>query len=214
GLYRVLKELRPSIVHAHSPKGGLIGMISSLFARTPVRIYHIRGLPYMTASGMKRRLLRWSEKLSCTLAQEVFCVSHSIKAFAVEDGLAPAEKIRVFHGGSGNGVDADRRFNPESWPQDHQTSLRDELGISANETVIGFVGRIAHDKGVDDLVASWRRLREEHPTSRLLIVGGLDGRDPVSDETMKELTGDPRVTLVGDVPDSAPYYSLFDLLVL
>ena len=44
-LCRILWRVRPDIVHAHTPKGGLLGMIAATVTRTPIRIYHIRGLP-------------------------------------------------------------------------------------------------------------------------------------------------------------------------
>ncbi len=62
-LWRWLRKVRPDIVHAHTPKGGLIGMLGAWLARVPVRLYHMHGLPLMTATGLKRRLLRWTEKM-------------------------------------------------------------------------------------------------------------------------------------------------------
>lgn len=63
-----LRRIRPQIVHAHTPKGDLLGMIAAWLARVPVRIYHIHGLPLMTATGKKRALLRLSERVACRLA--------------------------------------------------------------------------------------------------------------------------------------------------
>ena len=56
-IWNVLRQVRPQIVHAHTPKGGVLGMVSAWLARIPVRIYHMRGLPFTTASGWKRALL-------------------------------------------------------------------------------------------------------------------------------------------------------------
>jgi glycosyltransferase involved in cell wall biosynthesis len=211
---RALRDIHPGIVHAHTPKGGLIGMISSFLVRTPVRIYHIRGLPYMAATGKNRFLLRWSEKLSCLLAHEVFCVSHSIRQFAVQDGLVPAEKIKVFLGGSGNGVDATTRFNPQSFTDRERCELRKSLGISADDLVIAYVGRLVRDKGVEELAAAWRVLREGFPSARLLLAGPFEPKDAISDDTRDFLEADPRVVILGDVPDAAPYYSIADIVAL
>src|SRR5689334_5256015 len=46
-----LRELRPHIIDAQTPKGGLLGMLAAWIARTPVRVYHVHGLPFATASG-------------------------------------------------------------------------------------------------------------------------------------------------------------------
>jgi len=49
-LIAVLRKVRPSIVHAHTPKAGLLGMAAATIARVPIRIYTIHGLPFMTRS--------------------------------------------------------------------------------------------------------------------------------------------------------------------
>ena len=82
-IWNVLRQVRPQIVHAHTPKGGVLGMVSAWLARIPVRIYHMRGLPFTTASGWKRALLIWSERISCRLADQVFCVSSSVRQVAL-----------------------------------------------------------------------------------------------------------------------------------
>ena len=58
GMLSALRSLRregwaPEIVHAHTPKGGLLGITAAWLAHVPVRIYHIHGLPLMTATGYK-----------------------------------------------------------------------------------------------------------------------------------------------------------------
>lgn len=213
-LSRTLRRIKPTIVHAHTPKGGLLGMISAWLTRTPVRIYHIHGLRYMTASGMKRSLLKAMERLSCALANEVFCVSHSIRDVAVADNLVSVNKIVVFAGGSVNGVDADGQFNPDRFTPDDVREIRKALGISETDIVIGFVGRIVRDKGVEDLAQSWISLRNSHPNARLVLVGPIELEDPVSPEAIAQLQGDDRVTIVDWVDDTSPYYSVFDMLVL
>src|SRR5207247_622691 len=109
---RVFRHVRPDIVHGHTPKGGLLAMIAATLERVPVRIYHMHGLPLMTATGLKQRLLRWTETVSCRLAHQVLCVSHSVQEVAIAEGLCPAAKIKVLLGGSINGVDALGRFHP------------------------------------------------------------------------------------------------------
>lgn len=210
-LAATLRSIRPHVVHSHTPKGGLLGTMAAWMTRVPVRIYHIRGLPLMTATGRRRALLRWTERVACSLAHQVLCVSHSVRDVAIAEGLCPPEKIRVLLGGSGNGVDAAGRFDPaRNAPA--RAELRAKHSIPAEAEVLGFVGRVVRDKGILELAAAWAALRDEFPAAHLLVVGPLEPQDPVPPATLAALRADPRVHFVGPA-DSAPYYAAMDLLV-
>ena len=211
-MVEALRRIRPHIVHSHTPKGGLLGMIAARLAGVPVRIYHIRGLPLMTATGRRRALLRWTEKVACGLAHQVLCVSHSVREVALEEGLCPPDKIRVLLGGSGNGVDATGRFSPERHGPETRAALRARFGIPRDAVVLGFVGRVVRDKGIVELADAWRELREEHPGAHLLLVGPEEPQDPVPPATVEALRRDPRVHFTGPT-DAAPWYAAMDLLV-
>jgi lipopolysaccharide/colanic/teichoic acid biosynthesis glycosyltransferase/glycosyltransferase involved in cell wall biosynthesis len=213
-IVRVIQRVRPHIVHAHTPKGGLLGMIAAALTGVPVRIYHMRGLPLMGAAGPKRRLLRWTERLSCALAHRVFCVSNSLRDVALGEGLCPPEKITVLAGGSGQGVDADGRFNPDRLGGPARAEARARLGIPAGAPVIGFVGRLVRDKGIVELTDAWRRLRAEFPDAHLLLVGPFEPQDPIPAEVVAFLQNDPRVHLTGMDWDTPPLLAAMDLLVL
>lgn len=208
-----LRQIRPQIVHAHTPKGGLVGTISAWLAGVPVRIYHIRGLPFMTATGYKRLLLRWSEKVSCLLANQVLCVSHSIREVAVAE-ICPADKVKVLLGGSGNGVDASGKFNPAQVGEHTRQEIRKKYGIPGEALVVGFVGRIVRDKGIAELVAAWKTLRAEFPNLHLLMVGSSEPQDAVSPDIENLLTSDERIHLTGVVYNTAPVYAAMDILTL
>jgi lipopolysaccharide/colanic/teichoic acid biosynthesis glycosyltransferase len=210
----VIRRIRPRIVHAHTPKGGLLGMIAAAATGVPVRIYHMRGLPMMGATGTKRHLLRWTEKLSCSLAHRVLCVSHSLREVALAEGLCAPDKITVLAGGSGQGVDADGRFNPEWVGEPAGVGARARLGIPADARVIGFVGRIVRDKGIVELAEAWRVLRGEFPDAHLLLVGPIELQDPVPAEIVAFLRDDPRVHLMGMDWDTPPLLAAMDVLAL
>lgn len=207
-----LRRIRPEIVHAHTPKGGLLGMLAAWLARTPVRVYHLRGLPLLTATGTRRWLLRFTERTSCTLAHRVLAVSHSMRTIAIEEGLCGGDKIRVLAGGSGNGVDAIGRFKPLE--QAVRLAARAQHRIPADALVIGFVGRLVRDKGVVELASAWRRLREGNPRLHLLLVGPLDPDDPLPLDVITALESDPRVHFTGLDRDIPRLYAAMDVVAL
>jgi glycosyltransferase involved in cell wall biosynthesis len=209
-LWRLLRALRPSIVHAHTPKAGLLVITASWIARVPVRIYHIHGLPWETAGGLRRLLLRMSDWLACRLANRVLCVSQSSKNLLIEAGLCPARKAEVLLNGSIGGVDA-RRFDPERVGAS-ASAMRRARGIPNGAIVIGFVGRIAQDKGVAELAAAWQALSMRFSDLHLLLVGSEEPHDRVPARVMSVLYADPRVHVTGWVQDTAPFYGGIDIL--
>jgi glycosyltransferase involved in cell wall biosynthesis len=213
-LVGILRRQRPDMVHAHTPKAGLLGMLAAWFCRVPVRVYTVHGLPFMTATGLRRKLLRWAEKVSCVLAHQVLCVSSSIRGVMVSEGLCRATKIKVLHNGSINGVAAEDRFNPASLSESVRSAVRRRLGIPSDAPVVGFVGRIVRDKGLIELVKAWEELREEPRNLHLLVVGPFEPQDPLPGEVEQVLRRDPRIHLAGADWHTPPLYRAMDMLVL
>ncbi len=212
-MYRYFRRIRPDIVHAHTPKAGLLGTIAGWLANVPVRIYHIHGLPCLTATGLRRALLRWSERTACALATRVLCVSASVREIAVAERLCRSRKITVLLDGSANGVDATGEFDPRRW-RVARMSTRTSLGIPREAPVIGFVGRIVTDKGIRELHNAWKELSKESPDLHLLMVGFCEPHDPLPTSIAEELFSDPRVHLTGRQSQVSPYYAAMDIVVL
>jgi lipopolysaccharide/colanic/teichoic acid biosynthesis glycosyltransferase len=214
GILRVIRTLRPDVVHAHTPKGSLLGMLAAALGGVRWRIYHMRGLPFASATGWKRKLLWLSELIACRLAHRVLCVSHSLRKQAIDARLCPRDKIDVPYGGSGNGVDATDRFNPALLSPSARSKTRARFGIPADARVIGFVGRLVRDKGIVELARAWRALRVEHPDAHLLLVGPLEAQDPIPREVEEQLRQDHRVHFAGMDWNTPPLYAAMDVVAL
>ncbi len=213
-LVRAIRRVNPDIVHAHTPKGGLLGMIAATLARVPIRIYHMRGLPLETASGWQRAMFRLTERTSCALATQVLCVSNSLREVALAERLCRPDKIVVLANGSGQGVDAAGVFDPARLPAGERARRRAQYGVPEDAVVIGFLGRLVIDKGLVELVRAWRELRARYPQLHLVIAGDLADRDTVHPELVRELREDPRAHLVGIEWDAPALYSTIDIVTL
>ncbi|ALA60762.1 glycosyltransferase family 4 protein [Nitrospira moscoviensis] len=213
-IWTALRRIRPHIVHAHTPKGGVLGMIGAWLAGVPVRIYHMHGLPCTTATGWKRILLMWSERIACGLAHQVLCVSASVRRVAVDSRLCRRKKIKVLAQGSINGIDATGRFNHARLPPTLREETRRRHGIPPDALVLGFIGRIVRNKGLIELAGAWALLRREFPALRLMLVGPYEAQDPIPPEVDRQLRDDVRVHLIGENWNVAPLYAAMDVLAL
>lgn len=211
-LLRLFRGLRPSLVHASTPKAGLFGMLAAWLLGVPVRVYHCHGLRYETSRGALRAVLWGAERVACGLATHVLAVSGSLAEALVERGLSPDRKVVVLHRGSVSGVDAARRFVPA--PAGEGAEARRRLGIPGDARVVGFVGRVVKDKGVATLWAAWRSLREALPDLHWVLVGPVEDGDPVPAAVLAALRADPRVHLLGQDEDTPPLFAAMDVVAL
>ena len=84
-IWLFIKE-RPYIVHGNTPKASMLSMLAAWLTCRPIRIYMCHGLRYQTSTGNLRRILMFMEKLSCSCATQVICVSEGVrKPFVASD---------------------------------------------------------------------------------------------------------------------------------
>ncbi len=210
-LVKVMRELRPHIVNASTPKAGLLGMIAAQLTQVPVRIYLLRGLRLETSAGLQRAVLGATEQVASACAHRVVCVSESLRRSYVEGGYANSEKAVVLGAGASNGVDV-ARFERTAERQSEALALRRQLGIDPGSTVIGFVGRFVADKGIAELLEAFEEVRREHRSAQLLLVGGDLAGDAAPPGLAQRIRSAPGVVSTGPVTDVAPFYRVMDVL--
>ncbi|MCC6338247.1 MAG: glycosyltransferase family 4 protein [Myxococcales bacterium] len=211
-LHALLRSLQPGVVHAHTPKGGLLGTLAAEAAGVPVRLYHMRGLPFVTLKGPMRALMQTTERVSCRAATRVVCQSPSLRRTALERRLVAPERCEVILKGS-NGVDCDGRFQPARQAESGR-ALRASLGIPPDDLVVGFVGRLVRDKGVPELVLAFERIASTRPKAWLLLAGPYEPRDPIDAQTRRRIESHPRIRTLGFVSDPGPVYAAADVVAL
>ena len=212
-LWWIMRALHPVISNVGTPKAGLLAGCAAWLTGVPYRFYTLRGLRFETASGPRRRLLVFAERMACRLAHRVICVSESLRDRAVASGLTTRQRTLVFGAGSSNGVDASR-YVPTPDVMRRAAELRCKWSIPPSAPIVGFVGRLTNDKGVPELVEGFSRLGRKFPDLRLLLLGGFESDDALSVKMRERLEAHPRIILAGKVYDTPPYYALMDVLVL
>jgi len=185
-------------------------MLAATGARVPVRVYELWGLRLETEHGLKRMLLMCLEWLAMACASQVWANSNSLAAAAVAMRLLPKRKIRVLGKGSSHGVDCEHFSRAQ--PVEPPASVVDFVGRSDGALIIGFIGRITRDKGLDTLLNAVRRCNEHGLTVRLLVVG--DDEDPALFQRVSHECREGNVYLSPFVEDVRGYLSVMDVLCL
>ena len=209
-IWLFIKE-RPYIVHGNTPKASMLSMVAAWLTRRPVRIYMCHGLRYQTATGNLRRILMFMEKLSCSCSTQVICVSEGVRKQLVKDGLCKEGKGKVVGYGTAGGIDVNYfTRNAIIGAPDK----RAELAIPKDAFVFSFVGRIVKDKGINELVAAFDKLSQDHDVSLILVGPQEKDLDPIKRETEELIKANKHIYAVGRQNDVRPYLAASDAFVL
>lgn len=101
---------------------------------------------------------------------------------------------------------------PQSVPLS-RTAAREALGLPQHDPVIGFVGRLAPQKRLRDLVWAFQLLQQVRGDARLLIIG--DGPSRTALESLADtFDSRPRISFAGHRTDAARLLTAFDAFVL
>lgn len=204
-------ELRPDILHAHSPVLNAIPAIRAGRKLGIPVVYEIRAFwedaavdhGTTTEGSLRYRATKALETWAIKRADHVFTICEGLRADIVGRGI-PAAKVTVIP----NAVDIES-FQLSG---DADPALREQLGL-AGTTVVGFVGSFYAYEGLDLLLEAFPALLQKRPELRLLLVGGGPQDENLKAQALRLGVAD-KVVFTGRVPhkDVSRYYDQIDLL--
>lgn len=233
-LYKYFRREKPFIVHTHTPKAGTLGMLAAKLAGVPHRLHTTAGLPLLEATGVKRLLLNFVEKITYACATIIYANSYGLKEIIVSRKFCSAVKLKVIANGSSNGIDT-TYFSRENISLRQIEELKKKFGINFNDFVYIFVGRLVGDKGINELVAAFKKVQGSYVISngldaclsnfddlsrlkvrnlKLLLVGQFESElDPLHADTLFEIYSNPSILMVGFKDDVRPYLAMSNCFV-
>ena len=206
-LARIIRAVRPDVVHTHTAKAGAVGRAAALLAgRRPVVVHTFHGHVLRGYFGRVGTLVfRAIETALARVSDRLVAVSPEVRDELVGLGVAPASKFSVIR----LGIELEPRVSFEGDP----IETRRRLGIDADRFVVGWFGRMTAVKRTDDLLATLAALRERGVDALLLLVGDGDDREHL--EARAHDLGLARACLfLGYQEDVAPWYAICDVVVL
>lgn len=196
-LSRILKQVKPDVVHAHDPHGvamaALALSMSTQLAKPPMlaarRVdFHLRG----------NSLSRWKyRQVDCFI-----CASEAIRQMLVGDGVPPARTVTVHEG-----IDIERVERAEP------VNLHAEFWLPHHAPIVGNVAALVPHKGQRHLIEAARIVVQQIPDARFVIAGEGELRAPL-ERQIKDYHLEKHVILAGFRPDVLALHTAFDIFVM
>lgn len=209
-MVRVFMIERPAMVHSMTPKAGLICMMAGWLTRVPVRVHTFTGLVWPTSTGLKRKILMFTDRLTCACATNIIPEGQGVKNDLIA-GKITKKSLKVLGYGSCKGI------NLEYYQVNEKLKVESEQLRVSGGFMFLYVGRIVKDKGINELVSAFDRLHKEDENIRLILVGPYeDGLDPIADSTREIITNNPAIDAVGKKmgEELLAYYAAADCFVM
>lgn len=211
-LHGIFRKEEFSIVQYSTPNAAFVASTAAFFARVPVRLYAQWGIRYVGFSGFLRWFFKQFERWVCFCSTVIEPDSKSNLYFSVEEGLYKKSKGRVIGHGSACGVDLNRfdYRKKHVWREE----FRKDLALTERDIVIGFVGSVRRDKGVNELLAACRKLFAQRSDARLLLIGDKTFYEDLDRHLRDWAESSEKVIFVPPTRDVPQYMACIDIFCL
>jgi glycosyltransferase involved in cell wall biosynthesis len=210
-LSNAIDKYKIDVIVGHTPKAALLAMIIGSIKKVKKRIYFKHGLLFETQTGLKKQIFIYLEKLTEYFSTNVICVSDSLINMSINYKLGNPLKYHLLNKGTCNGIDFLNKFNKDFINDNILNEIKNKYHLNNYNFIVGYVGRLANDKGINELIDAWKILEENHPNMLLLLVGPIDQRDPIDINKFNSLKNYIRFDFVNN-PEL--FYCLMDIFIL
>jgi len=159
-----LRKLQPDIVHTHSAKAGLLGRWAAQRLKIKGVVHTVHGAPFHKYQNpLSRYLFRYCEKFAARRCHKLISVCDAMTNQLVDANVAPREKFTTIY----SGMDIADFINANS----HRASVRQELGFSEDDIIVGKIARLFDLKGHRYLVAAASEIVKSNSAVHFLLIG-------------------------------------------
>ena len=209
-LARLIRSLRPQILHTHTAKAGAVGRLAALLAgraRPPIVVHTFHGHVLRGYFGpVRTRFFRLLERALARVSTRLIAVSPQVRDDLVALKVAKAEKFAVIR----LGIELDERVD---LGEALRAETRRVLGIAPERFVVGWIGRMTSIKNTDVVLRAFAALRGRGVDALLCLVGDGPDRDGL-ERAAHELGVMRHCLFLGYQEDVARFYSAFDAFLL
>lgn len=205
-IYRILKFIKPQVVHTHSSKAGILGRWAAWMAGIPVTIHTFHGYGFNDCqSWLKRNIFILAEKLTSRITSHFIAVSGENIHKGLRLTLFNEEQVTLIR----SGIDVEVFKNTEI----DTGKKKREIGLPPRSKVIGMIACMKPQKAPLDFVEVARLVHKELPDVYFLYVGDGELRFQIEDAVNKYSLNE-RFKLTGWRTDIPEIMRILDVLVL
>ena len=205
-MFRLFRQMRPTIVHTHTAKAGMLGRLAAKLAGVPVVVHTFHGHVFHSYfSHRKTQFFLSIERFLARFTDAIITVSPKQRQEILDYGIGRPEKVHAI----GLGLDLQAFVNCA----EVRGALRQELQIEPDVTLVGIVARLVPVKGFSYFLKAARLVSERFPKCLFVIAGDGELRDTLEREAEELGLGD-RLRFLGFRRDLPEIYADLDLVVL
>lgn len=172
-LTRLIREQEYTIVHAHTPSGGVLGRLAATHARRPdglpLRFYTAHGFHFhRQGSRLSNAIFRAIETYAGQRwSDAVLVINQEDYETARDKRVVPHERLFLTHG---VGVSAEQ-FHSSTVPAAERERVRATVGATPDTVVLTLIGEMIPRKRHGDALAAFARIHQQYPNTVLVFAG-------------------------------------------
>ncbi len=203
-IYKLVKKVKPEIVHLHSVKAGTVGAVASKLAGAKV-VYTVHGIILNEPMNIFKKIFYWTSEFIASFFRdrEIF-VSRKDFEIAKKYFISNDKKGVVIY----NGIDFDKYKNILN-----KEEARDFIYGNTSTQLVGTIANLFTTKGLGYLIQAAGQVILENPNIIFVVIGEGDLRKEL-EELIRKNALKNNFFLVGAIPDAYKYLKAFDLFVL
>jgi len=210
-MIKVFRKEKPTLVHSMTPKAGLLCMMAGRLTGVPIRVHTFTGLVWPTSSGLKRKILMLTDKLTCACATHIIPEGEGVKNDLIA-GKITRKPLKVLGYGNVMGVDM-ARFSRRA---EVMEIVKQKALKSKDCFTFLTVGRVVRDKGINEMITAFQKLQETHKNIKLILIGDYEDKlDPISEDSRKAIRYNEGIEAVGrkNGDELLAYYAAADCYI-
>lgn len=202
---KLIKLIKPDIVHLHSSKAGIIGKFSSYFNKIPC-VYNAHGWSFsMNISEKKKKIYAFIEKKTSIFCNAIVNISDNEYKMARDYKIADDKKMITIH----NGIDI-QKYKHKNYCKEE---VLKELNIPKDSFIVGMVARITEQKDPLKFVELAKVICNKVDNAYFVLVGEGELRQNV-ESLIQQYQLEDKIKITGWVNDVNKYIHVFDVGIL